>query len=1296
MLSKNKFLCLAVIIAMVFSLFPANILLVHADALMVTSGGNSGEGTLRAAVTSAQSGAVITFDPSVITVTLDSVISTNKELTIRGAMDAPVTISGGNANHLLFDLTASGSVTMENLIFTGVNGTMAVQGSTGTILTINSCRFENNVTGNAAALSFGKTSYINDTVFINNVSNAASTNGAATQLTNNNTVNTVFSRCLFKNNQAGRGAAINQSTGIGNANVPYYVRDCAFIGNKSLNGGTGGSTIYMNRGWMYIVNSTFFGNTEESTDSNAQKLFSSLNNIDIRFSLIHCTVINNPGGINVLGSYVRAFNSIITGNGAVEQVQRNKAAEAATDIAGTNLTQDAANTTNTVNNIFGKVSLSESDLVNGRWLVPSTTASVISLLSGSIIEQPTNLDSMLANDQSGAPRPKFGMVSYGSIHNLTTATRTVTVGTDNLSSPPAGSLRAVLGSASDGDTITFDASVTQVSLLGEIAISSNLNIIGNGGTVIDAQQNGRIFNITAAAGKTVYLKGLTIKNGNATGNGGAILAPNANLAVENVRFENNKASGDGGSIYGGDLTQTTVASFIALSSRFTGNSATNGGALYLQGKSGTNRLNTNYSTKLNGCCFDNNLSSGSGKFGSVIYTANTNIRATNSTFYGNKNANGSTWALYQATYDFYISLVQCTFVNNDKGIYTSNNSRMVLVNSILVGNGDGSYSGNNGQLYLPLSQEDGRSIIQGIIWPSNTGNTYVQVFGSNGFQSDIGIITPLSDGLAIAGGFPVVTTTDESMSSDIPSLVKKDQLGNSRTATSKNYVSAGAVAVAVPEGGTKTVTNSADSGAGSLRDTIFKANPNDTITFAPDVTLITLSSPILMSKDITISGSLDAKGEPLTTISGGGTSGIFDISKSNNITARTININSLKLINGSAVYGGAIGKNLYTEATRGTHNLNTADDWFLNNNASKEGGAIWYATQWNTGIFNRCLFKGNTAPNGGACAFGTQSKPAIVNSSFIGNTATAPAVTDKGGSAILFGCGGSMANTLVYGNIGTGNSQYGAVAAGICSGARSVVIFQSAIVNNTSPAGVAAVTADTTQYTPPKTWALTVANSIILGNGDGSLSNQYAGYTGTVTITDSLIQGTTGTTYNYQSVFGTNKPDVFGRLYPLATGDAKGANNLNGNNYGYDGNGYNETYDRTDQAGVTKPTANGTVYRGPLQPAEAALFSDAAKGVFAIDQIDGNTLYITRTIHNNGTAAQNYTVLAALYAADGSLTSVRIAPEVVGLAAGSWADVPVIFDISEKTVGSTVSVFVIDNFTDIRPLAVKAELPYTK
>ena len=119
------------------------------------------------------------------------------------------------------------------------------------------------------------------------------------------------------------------------------------------------------------------------------------------------------------------------------------------------------------------------------------------------------------------------------------------------------------------DTIVFDPSVTLILVNGQIAITSNVTIIGNGPLLTSIQSSAalgttsRIFNITNFI---VNLSGLTLSGGNVTGNGGAI-QNTGNLTITNSVIRDNRASGTGGGI-------RSTNNFTLLNSLVEGNSST--------------------------------------------------------------------------------------------------------------------------------------------------------------------------------------------------------------------------------------------------------------------------------------------------------------------------------------------------------------------------------------------------------------------------------------------------------------------------------------------------------------------------------------------------------------------------------------------------------------------------------------------------------------------------------------------------------------------------------------------------
>jgi hypothetical protein len=199
------------------------------------------------------------------------------------------------------------------------------------------------------------------------------------------------------------------------------------------------------------------------------------------------------------------------------------------------------------------------------------------------------------------------------------------------------------------------------------------------------------------------------------------------------------------------------------------------------------------------------------------------------------------------------------------------------------------------------------------------------------------------------------------------------------------------------------VLNLHDSGPGSLRAAISAANTTpgaDTITFASG-----LAGTIkLTSGDIVISDNVTIKGPGDITVSGGGTSRVFDIAN-----LATVTIHSLAIDRGSASHGGGIlneaGSNL--TLTGCTFDANQAVPDASGNAA---GGAVFNAAGAALHVLD-CQFANNQAngPNqsfGGAIA--NAGLAAIAFSTFQGNQAldslgafTSGSATGSQGGAIM-------------------------------------------------------------------------------------------------------------------------------------------------------------------------------------------------------------------------------------------------------------------------------------------------------
>jgi hypothetical protein len=177
---------------------------------------------------------------------------------------------------------------------------------------------------------------------------------------------------------------------------------------------------------------------------------------------------------------------------------------------------------------------------------------------------------------------------------------------------------------------------------------------------------------------------------------------------------------------------------------------------------------------------------------------------------------------------------------------------------------------------------------------------------------------------------------------------------------------------------TFTVTNTADSGAGSLRSAIASAAPGDTINFSLVYpATITLSSTLRISTSVTISGP----GANNLAISGNNAAGVLYVT--GGVVA---DISGVTIENGNAPMGGGI---LVFAST-----VKLTDCAISGNTASFfDGGGVFNGDQ-STLILNNSTVSGNSASgDGGGIANYQHSAVTLINSTVSANTSA----TDGGG-----------------------------------------------------------------------------------------------------------------------------------------------------------------------------------------------------------------------------------------------------------------------------------------------------------
>ncbi|NJL36757.1 MAG: DUF4114 domain-containing protein [Leptolyngbyaceae cyanobacterium RM2_2_4] len=136
-----------------------------------------------------------------------------------------------------------------------------------------------------------------------------------------------------------------------------------------------------------------------------------------------------------------------------------------------------------------------------------------------------------------------------------------------------------------------------------------------------------------------------------------------------------------------------------------------------------------------------------------------------------------------------------------------------------------------------------------------------------------------------------------------------------------------------------TVTTTADSGSGSLREAISKAQSGDTVKFNSSLTnkTITLNSQITILNNITIDGS----GAGDLSISGGDKTRLFGIGKRGN--KLNVTIKNLTLRNGRSISGSTTDNQIGQGGAIRIHDYSdlVLENTVLKNNVGERGGAVY-------------------------------------------------------------------------------------------------------------------------------------------------------------------------------------------------------------------------------------------------------------------------------------------------------------------------------------------------------------------
>src|SRR5258706_1926376 len=202
----------------------------------------------------------------------------------------------------------------------------------------------------------------------------------------------------------------------------------------------------------------------------------------------------------------------------------------------------------------------------------------------------------------------------------------------------------------------------------------------------------------------------------------------------------------------------------------------------------------------------------------------------------------------------------------------------------------------------------------------------------------------------------------------------------------------GAIPIQPVRAATLIVTNTNDSGAGSLRQMIINAVPGDTINFDPSLAgqTITLASNLVINKNLTIDGSGLS---PQIIISGGNIahlevpSGAVVMISDLTITNSNYGIMSngdLTIINSTLkdnfkYLGGAV------DSFNGS--LTIKNSTIMQNHSAYSGGAIYVGGEGSARIVNSTIVDNQAAYSGGGIYINGNVAVEITNSTFAGNSA---------------------------------------------------------------------------------------------------------------------------------------------------------------------------------------------------------------------------------------------------------------------------------------------------------------------
>jgi CSLREA domain-containing protein len=1153
---------------------------------------NDGTGacTLRAAIQQANS--VAGDDTIAFSLPVGSMVTLNTalpditgNLIIDGSSAKPLTVrrstAGGTPNFRIFTITLGNSVTLSGLTIS--NGSVTGDGGGGVIndgtLTITNCVISGNtaVSGGGVFNHGGTLTISNSTIDHNlatssgggianggesqspilTVSNSTISNNSAQSFSGGGIYN--IAHASLVNSTISTNSSVNGG-GIGNFN-PMTLTNVTVTGNSAND--VGGGIYNPGIGIINFGNSLIAGNTSSTGPDCSGFNFNSQdynligNTVDANFTgtTTHNITNANPllgplvadGGPTSTHALLVGSPAIDAGNSALTSDQRgqprpiddptvvNAAGGNASDIGAYEAHNLEVNSTadtddglcrapGTGNGCTLREAVNAANAENGAEVItfaPSFTAGVTITLS-------TALPDLTSDMTINGPGAAFLTVRRNSAGG-TPSFRIFTI--------PSGPTVNISGLTISGGNPNIGENGGGISNSGTLTLT-NTTISGN--TVIFATSGGGIYN----GGGTLALVNSTVTNNSSSGGAGCGGIYNqGTLDVTNSVISNNTATGGGGSGggicnlgpltltnttisgnsatfgFGGGLTNSFVFSVTVTNSTISGNSAHFGAGIDHGGS---------FMKLINSTVSGNNAVGSSSAGGGLFVSGPTTLTLTNSTVCNNRTSDSHGGGIF-------------------KNGATVNLGNTIVANNTIGGSGIGpDLNGTfNSQDYNLIGNTSGAS------FTGTTTHNLTNVSPLLGSLTNNGGPTETH---ALLTGSPALDAGDNTLATTAGLTTDQRGVGFNRIMDG-NADAASSVDIGAYEVQGLLVTNTADSGAGSLRQAITDANVNpgiDAINFQTGLTgTITLLSAL---PDLSTSMDINGPGPTQLTIqrsTAGGTP-TFRIFRIN--SGQVVNISGLTLSNGSAPGGAFPGNSGGAILNSGSLVLSNI---LISGNTADSGGGI--SNQGPLTLRNT-IVSGNNAVVGGGIS--TQLQGVSLTVSIADSTISGNNTSGSGGGLFNSNLAGTttltIINSTISGNTGGGGAYHSVSQGGMIIGTFTNVTISGNTSGTTS--GFGGGIANSSQTTG-STVNLAITNSTISGNNvagangiGGGIANNEFGSTNTLTLHNTIVAG------NFRNS-GASSTDISSTVDPTSSsnliGDGTGmtgiSNGSNGNMVGTSG-----------------------------------------------------------------------------------------------------------------------------------------------